>query len=130
MSTLDNALQALLSMAHKELLWTNAKPTSSFAAQTINLSLSKYKRIKIVIAYGTKSNYKYVYELVVGSESEMTAMYDTVKAVSGIGVRGRECNIMTTGIEFMNCTYKKSNYDESVVDNSYFIPIEIYGIKE
>ena len=47
MSTLDNALQALFSMAHKEILWENASPTSSFAAQTIDLNLSEYDAIEI-----------------------------------------------------------------------------------
>lgn len=47
MSVLDNALQALFSMAHKEILWENASPTSSFAAQTIDLNLSEYDAIEI-----------------------------------------------------------------------------------
>ena len=47
MSVLDNALQALFSMAHKEVLWENASPTSSFAAQTIDLNLSEYDAIEI-----------------------------------------------------------------------------------
>ena len=33
MSVLDNALQALFSMAHKELLWRNASPASNNVMQ-------------------------------------------------------------------------------------------------
>ena len=43
MSVLDNALQALFSMAHKEILWENASPASTFAAQEIKVAdLGKY----------------------------------------------------------------------------------------
>lgn len=37
MSALDNALQALLKMLRKELVWENASPKSSFNEQTINI---------------------------------------------------------------------------------------------
>ena len=47
MSTVDNAIQALFQMAHKELLWKNASPTSTFAAQNISVNLSEYDMIAI-----------------------------------------------------------------------------------
>ena len=47
MSAIDNALQALFSMAHKELLWKNASPTSSFAAQNVSVNTAGYDGVMV-----------------------------------------------------------------------------------
>lgn len=56
MSTLDNALQALLNMAHKEVIWTNASPASSLSAQDITLGLNDVSGIEILWSVSTSSN--------------------------------------------------------------------------
>lgn len=35
MSTLDNALKALINIAHQDIVWTNSSPNSQFPPQTI-----------------------------------------------------------------------------------------------
>lgn len=52
MSTLDNALQALFSMAHKELLWKNASPASSFAEQNLSVNTTGIDDCIRTITYG------------------------------------------------------------------------------
>lgn len=47
MSVIDNALQALFNMAHKELLWKNASPTSSFAAQNVSVNTAGYDGVMV-----------------------------------------------------------------------------------
>lgn len=56
MSVLDNALQALFSMAHKELLWENASPTSSFAAQNVSVNTSGYDGVMVPFRRASSSD--------------------------------------------------------------------------
>ena len=53
MSTLDNALQALLEMAHWERLWINASPKSTFAEQNISVNTAGYELILVTTTTGS-----------------------------------------------------------------------------
>lgn len=115
-----------------KLLWTNASPTSNFAAQTISLSLTKYARLKIlfincyadgqpkyIITEITKKN---VYFTLIapygsGSESELGS-YDYEEEIAT-----RKCKFTNTGVVFGNA-YRLGS---SGAINSLCIPYQIIG---
>ena len=92
-----------------KLLWTNASPSSAFAAQTINLDLSKYSRVLVVGGFDV--NYyttKFTAICAVGNNSNI---------VKPTGYRS--FSVSTTGVTFGD--------GDSV--NKELIPLNIYGIK-
>lgn len=114
----------------KELLWTNASPTSSFSAQTISLDLSRYDAVEIVCRYGATDDTRTRYMCDVGSSTPMYWFYYAGTDGKYTGVRSRnEVSVSTTGVTFDTCTGKSGNSSTSTANNGYIIPIEIYGIK-
>lgn len=112
------------------LLWTNASPTSDFAAQTISLTLSSYDAVEIVCRYSTTSDSRTRYICDVGSSASIDWFYYTVVAGKYMGVKSRnEVSASTTGVTFGACTTKPGNSTDSTTTNGYIIPIKIYGIK-
>ena len=59
MAVLDNALQALFKMAHWEILWQNASPTSSFAAQSVAINNIDDYNIFYILHVNTKSTFDF-----------------------------------------------------------------------
>lgn len=107
-----------------KLLWENASPESTFAAQTISLDLSCYKTIKIVHSYGE-------FNVSVGSFS--APMYYSAERLEANATpvfysRGFTVNsggvVCTDGFY----TYPIANAVSSV-SNSVLIPLCVYGIK-
>ena len=114
----------------RKLLWTNASPTSEFAAQTISLTLSSYDAVEIVCRYSTTSDSRTRYICDVGSSASIDWFYYTVVAGKYMGVKSRnEVSASTTGVTFGSCTTKPWNSTDSTTTNGYIIPIKIYGIK-
>lgn len=114
----------------RKLLWTNASPTSEFAAQTISLTLSSYDAVEIVCRYSTTSDSRTRYICDVGSSASIDWFYYTVVAGKYMGVKSRnEVSASTTGVTFGACTTKPGNSTDSTTTNGYIIPIKIYGIK-
>ena len=112
------------------LLWTNASPTSEFAAQTISLTLSSYDAVEVVCRYSTTSNSRTIYRCDVGSSASIDWLYYTVVAGKYMGVKSRnEISASTTGVTFGACTTKPGNSTDSTTTNGYIIPVKIYGIK-
>ena len=129
MSTLDNALQALFSMAHKEILWENASPTSSFAAQTIDLNLGEYDAIEIEAGKMTTS-------LVVNSfKISKSDNYDVLNLQFLYGANSKiygyyrpvEVRISENKLIF-NAGYITSD-SQDAQNNISCIPLRVFGMK-
>lgn len=129
MSVLDNALQALFSMAHKEILWENASPTSSFAAQTIDLNLSEYDAIEIEAGKMTTS-------LVVNSfKISKSDNYDVLNLQFLYGANSKiygyyrpvEVRISENKLIF-NAGYITSD-SQDAQNNISCIPLRVFGMK-
>ena len=114
----------------KTLLWTNASPTSAFAAQTVSLALSGYDAVEIVCRYSKTDDARTRYVCDVGSSSSMYWFYYTATDGKHTGVRSRNVvSASTTGVTFDTCSGKPGNSTTNTTNDGYIIPIEIYGIK-
>ena len=122
------------------LLWTNPKPTNSFAAQTVALDLSPYKSIAILYNATTTSSsfsgkmsiafYKMGDAITIPASSGTLSGYPTVIAsgvgkVSNLMAIARDVTITTTGVEFGLGSLGTGSNKSS----GYAIPQKIYGIK-
>ena len=119
----------------KTLLWTNASPTSDFAAQTLDSSdgipdLSEYDTVEIVCRYSTTDDTRTRYICDVGGSSPMYWFYYTATDGKYTGVRSRNVvSASTTGVTFNACSGKTGNSTTNTKNNGYIIPIKIYGVK-
>lgn len=105
------------------LLWTNASPTSNFAAQTISLNLSAYKFV--CIAYGTSN----------AADSRLTHLIHEkgrtslcTSLLSNKIVYRSQNGFTDSGIVFGNGV-NVSSYGSGVDANDRMIPMKIYGIR-
>ena len=106
-----------------DLLWTNASPTSSFAAQTINLSLNNYRFIAIDYVYSTTSQEKRPLDVIINTEnSGYIQMYQSKFEF----LIRRKYTILSNGIAFSSGEQAASS---TTTKNDYAIPVHIYGIK-
>ena len=125
----------LVGVETRTLLWTNASPTSVFAAQTLNSSdgipdLSGYDSVEIVCRYSTTTDARIRYICDVGNSASMYWFYYTATDGKYTGVRSRNVvSVSTTGVTFDTCMGKPVNSSRSTTNDGYIIPIEIYGIK-
>ena len=119
----------------KKLLWTNASPTSAFAAQTLDSSdgipdLSEYDAVEIVCRYSTTDATCMRYICDVGGSASMYWFYYTATDRKYTGVRSRNVvSVSTTGVAINTCSGKPGNSTTNTTNNGYIIPVEIYGIK-
>ena len=125
----------LVGVETRTLLWTNASPTSVFAAQTLDSSdgipdLSGYDSVEIVCRYSTTDDTRIRYICDVGNSASMYWFYRTATNGYYMGVRSRtNMSASTTGVTFDTCSGKPVNSSTSTTNDGYIIPIEIYGIK-
>lgn len=117
-------------MSAWELLWTNASPTSAFAAQTVSLDLSGYDAVRIVFKLvqsgtaGTKLNSMISQFVNVGDGG--LNLYITQAGGDWAGtayLNERSFEVNTTGVYFYDNRERNRNV------NTNNIPIYIYGIK-
>ncbi len=114
----------------KTLLWTNASPTSAFAAQTVSLALSSYNAVEIICRYSRTDDTRMRYICDVGGSASMYWFYYTATDGKYTGVRSRNVvSVSTTGVTFDTCSGKPGNSTTNTANNGYIIPVEIYGIK-
>lgn len=130
MGVTDNALQQLLKLSVDiKTLWTNASPTSEFAAQTIRLIRGNNDAFLIKAHWSTTSNIE-LYVLVSNKVEQETEFYGTelaTYAASKITIAKRNVTVVDAGISFNNGVSGQTRYD---TDRPYwFIPISINGIK-
>ena len=117
------------------LLWTNASPTSEFAAQTLDSSdgipdLSEYDAVEIVCRYSRTDDTRMRYTCDVGGSSSMYWFYYTATDGKYTGVRSRNVvSVSTTGVAINTCSGKPGNSTTNTANNGYIIPVKIYGIR-
>ena len=102
------------------LLWTNSSPGSSFAAQTISVSLSSYDLYRIVYRFSTSEA---IFQSVTAPTGYSANL--TINAQSYNRTGGRIATYSSTGLAFGNANYNGSTSGS----NTYCIPCYIYGIK-
>lgn len=104
-----------------DVLWTNSAPTSSFAAQTIPVSLAGYKLCVITFHNFATSDAQY------GLLAQVCMIGETnyLQFTSATNNRNgrRLADVQTTGVEFKACVYNDGT------NNAYGIPYQIIGIK-
>lgn len=121
----------------KTLLWTNASPTSEFAAQTLDSSdgipdLSGYDAVEIEYCYG--SSYTNVVETGIYQKSYtrqyMTCHGDIKTDNTGFYISQRLVTVTASGITFGTGMYKNvSAAVKGAASNTHCVPLKIYGIK-
>ncbi len=108
-----------------ELLWENASPTSSFAAQMVALALSGYTRIKIEYTPSTSSTHSGVWmvELPVGTDTTLNGCYYYFVE--------RSVTISAEGVNFGDGRRYEGTYGSSTLTNytSACCPLKIWGMK-
>ena len=109
------------------LLWTNASPTSDFAAQTVQIDLSAYDFVMIEMKSSTTSvaYFTYIGEAVIGNKGFIQKV---VTLNDGAGVAGieRQFTLSSSGADFT----RAFNYVGNTTVNNEMIPYRIFGIKK
>lgn len=122
----DVTAQALGGMV-SDLLWTNASPTSTFAAQTISKDLSGYNRI-LVFFYREDGVTRHITADVRIGKSSIANLVATINSAYPMAYN-RVVAASTTGITFEDALGQRTNSNSRSTDNTYLIPTHIYGIK-
>ena len=124
----DNAIQQLFKIAHKELVWENANPTSSFAAQTLPVDVSDAGLVMVDFAFATADlNTRYIYTGVVGAAGVFCFHTSLLgNGLAGIAVRSLLASIGNRNIEFGDGSLKGANQTVATTNNTYCIPMHIY----
>lgn len=123
MSAIDNALQALFDMAHKEVLWTNPSSNSTFPAQSISKTLKADDLILInYIAYGSDTVKSLIVPVGVGGILEtITSNNGYTTPGSIVWAAWRKLTVSMNGIEFKNTfSYAGEKRNEMCVPTKIF----------
>lgn len=105
----------------RPLLWTNSSPTANFASQTLNIDLTDYDFVEIVVKDSTSSNYSKVVKCKKGTQATLEAFgYG-----SSFSHQFRFATTLDNGVTF---TYGSVTGSASQ-QNQVMIPLEIYGVK-
>lgn len=122
---LENLHPEVVAYFNSEVLWENASPTSEFVRQTLNLDLTKYARIKVVLKESSGTETYRVCELTLkdaffslistGGRSNIVSYPDLMAS--------RLCKFTDAGITFENA------YEVGVSDakNNLCVPYKIIG---
>ena len=130
MSILDNAIQALFKMAHKEIIWENASPASSFTDQTIALAaLADYDAVMIQLGNSTNIPETTSYQIFLKNKSAYIITYSNLQASAYIYVRSRTVEVNAANIIFGDCYAHAVVNQSASVQNGFAIPQVIYGLK-
>lgn len=104
----------------KKLLWTNASPTSSFAAQTLTLNLNAYDSVLIVYRVLNNQNYEVTHHALKGS---------ALLANATSGTSSNDFSRMTT-VNSANIVFEAGAQGSSSNVNTVMIPYKIFGVKD
>lgn len=107
----------------KKKLWSNGSPTSNFAGQTLTVSgLSGYDDYEIEVGLHTSltNDDKFGSRVGRGMLLHMN---------NGTYVFGRSVTVSGDKVTFASCTKMAISGTATSTDNSYLIPIAIYGVK-
>ena len=113
----------------KTLLWTNASPTSVFAAQTISLDLSGYDTVEIVSQFITSNVGQTVEKCEFGSRVFVEKFYNATSTSAHATIMHRQIDVNPGGVAFADAKSKVVDENTSTTNNSLLIPYKIYGIK-
>lgn len=102
-------------MSKWTLLWTNASPTSSFAAQTVSLDLRGYDAVVIVV----DADRRHTFPCFVGFQYDLSYLPSGYNAASF----GRLATVSSVGVDF------GAGYYNTGANNTVAVPQAIYGIK-
>jgi hypothetical protein len=108
----------------KEILWENASPTSSFAAQTVTLrnNWGSYDAIGIQFSDGYSEMCA-----ISGRSCQSTTAFPASDANNNVMVHYRWASIVSGGVNFETGYYLTVN--GQFQNNDHGIPQKIYGIK-
>ena len=122
MSVLDNALQALFDMAHKEVLWTNSNPDGTFPAQNIRKTLSPNDLILINYdARGRDTDKSLIVPVGVGGLLETIMGSSGYTTSTEIWLAWRKLTVSTNGINFKDAfSYLGEKRNEMCVPQKIF----------
>lgn len=130
MSVLDNALQALFAMAHKETLWENASPESNFKKQTIPLTaLTAYDAVIIQLGNSTSVPETTSHQIFVKTKTGYAVTWSNLQAQTYLYVRSRTVEVNAANIVFGDCYAHAANSQSATVQNGFAVPQIIYGLK-
>ena len=110
-----------------DLLWTNANPSSNFAAQTVAVDLSGYTYVGIIFKSSTGATYNFSTPLYIFQKNS----YWSYNNEGGGYLIQRVVNVLNdgSGITFGDCS-RLNTYPNGTrtTDNGRLIPYQIYGI--
>ena len=117
----------------RTLLWTNAKPTSTFNAQTIQLGASNYDAIIVESTFGevtSGSEIRKEDKIIKGYKIDI-GFISGVDGQGGMSMLARSIEFNSSGNVECAAAHKKSFYaNTSTSANDNVIPLRIYGVKE
>ena len=112
-------------MSKWTLLWTNASPSSDFAAQTIPLDLSGYDFVAIEHHLTLSNTYDsdglFISIIAVGT--------DGIMQEANYQITWRLARVSTTGIQFFNGRVVYNLNQTVFIENKHEKPTRIWGIK-
>ena len=108
-------------MSEMILLWENASPSSSFAAQTVALNLSNYEAVAVVMTTDATDDFPYLTTFCKIGENGLGQYY--VYWGGTIYTKTRSYLVTNAGITFRN------NNENGSASNTWNVPARIYGIK-
>lgn len=119
----DGTISASASSFTIDLLWTNASPTSNFAAQTLAIDLTSYKAVIIVFLTRTTTPNK-TYTVFALKDANNTSIQSCLAMPDANENEWRRYQVTNSGIEFGS-----GGHDSSQNTDSRSVPLYIYGIK-
>ena len=109
-------------------LWTNASPTSDFAAQTIPLILNGYEYVLVRYLYST--NYQDTDQIAIVKVGREAYLTFTGTVSTNIYLSQRTISVGSDSVAFGAPVYKTyASTSSPTANNKYCIPVEIIGIK-
>lgn len=127
--SIDKALQQLFAMAHKELVWENASPNSSFAAQTLTLDLSGSRFVIVETKASNSNDFRHIKVIRIGTTTYLDTLIN-VAANSTVYARTRSCTVNADGVEFGSAYNRQITSTGTTQNDAFAIPIRIYTIKK
>ena len=103
------------------LLWTNSTPTTNFSAKTVQLDLSNYDGVIVEFASTVRET--------IGGFSSRIKVAKNVSGAIGGGFTTETFGVARTVTSVTNSGVVFNDAHASNTDNSYMIPIHIYGYR-
>ena len=116
-----------------DLLWENASPTSSFAAQTISLDLSNYRGIYVIALAVKADSNSYLNDIFLKKGIKISFARNTsgqanFPTVGTAVFAARPYTFQDSGIDIGDCYFAYDSWMYAL-DNGYLVPYKIYGIR-